>query len=279
MGPLDKMALRHLLFLVGLSLAQHPGSQKENEHLSMKIQECSAGGSCKDVQTKVTLDSNWRWLHIKDDYVNCYDGNLWDDEFCPDNPTCTENCELEGVDSADWTGTYGVTETNNGHGITLKFVTHGEYSSNVGSRSYLLAPDEENYYMLYLPNKEFTFDVDVSNLPCGLNGALYFVEMDEAGRKYPTNTAGASYGTRHSVATAYTPHTCDTVGNVRCEGTPCGDNASGERYDGLCDKDGCDFNSWRLGDQTFFGPGSNFAVNSEKPMTVVTVHHQRRHRQ
>jgi len=318
MGTLDKMALRHLLLVVGLSVAQHPGSQKENEHLSMKIQECSAGGSCKDVQTKVTLDSNWRWLHIKDDYVNCYDGNLWDDEFCPDNPTCTENCELEGVDSADWTGTYGVTETNNGHGITLKFVTHGEYSSNVGSRSYLLAPDEENYYMFYLPNKEFTFDVDVSNLPCGLNGALYFVEMDEAGGKYPTNTAGASYGTGYcdaqcphdmkfitgeanaegwaasdndvnagtgkygsccvemdiwesnSVATAYTPHTCDTVGNVRCEGTPCGDNASGERYDGLCDKDGCDFNSWRLGDQTFFGPGSNFAVNSEKPMTVVT---------
>merc|ERR1712141_788680 len=101
------------------------------------------------------------------DYVNCYDGNLWDQEFCPDNPTCTENCELEGVDGADWTGTYGVTETNNGHGITLQFVTHGEYSSNVGSRSYLLAPDEENYYMSYLPNKEFTFDVDVSNLPCG----------------------------------------------------------------------------------------------------------------
>ena len=101
----------------------------------------------------------------------------------------------EGVDSADWTGTYGVTETNNGHGITLQFVTHGEYSSNVGSRSYLLAPDEENYYMFYLPNKEFTFDVDVSNLPCGLNGALYFVEMDEAGGSYPTNTAGAAYGT------------------------------------------------------------------------------------
>merc|ERR1712107_440493 len=105
-------------------------------------------------------------------YVNCYDGNLWDDEFCPDNPTCTENCELEGVGSADWTGTYGVTETNNGHGITLKFVTHGEYSSNVGSRSYLLAPDEENYYMFYLPNKEFTFDVDVSNLPCGLRSPV-----------------------------------------------------------------------------------------------------------
>ena len=50
--------------------------------------------SCLSVKTKVTLDSNWRWLHIKDDYVNCYDGNLWDEEFCPDNAACTENCEL-----------------------------------------------------------------------------------------------------------------------------------------------------------------------------------------
>ena len=38
-------------------------------------------------------------------------------------------------------------------------------------------------------HREFTFDVDVSQLPCGLNGALYFVEMDEDGgaSKYPTN--------------------------------------------------------------------------------------------
>jgi hypothetical protein len=42
------------------------------------------------------------------------------------------------------------------------------------------------------------------------------------------------------------------------------------RYDGLCDKDGCDLNSWRMGDRTFFGPGSNFKVDSTKPMTVVT---------
>merc|ERR1712226_1290157 len=121
------------------------------------------------------------------------------------------------------------------------------------------------------------------------------MDEDEGRGKYPTNKAGAAYGTGYcdaqcphdmkwingeanslewqpadndansgmghfgtccvemdiwesnSVATAYTPHTCDTVGNVRCEGTPCGDNASGERYDGVCDKDGCDFNSWRLG--------------------------------
>lgn len=33
--------------------------------------------------------------------------------------------------------------------------------------------------MFKLLNQEFTFDVDVSQLPCGVNGALYFVEMDQ----------------------------------------------------------------------------------------------------
>ena len=53
------------------------------------------------------------------------------------------------------------------------------------------------YEMFHLKNREFTFDVDVSNLPCGLNGALYFVEMDQDGglSEYPTNKAGAKYGT------------------------------------------------------------------------------------
>jgi cellulose 1,4-beta-cellobiosidase len=54
-----------------------------------------------------------------------------------------------------------------------------------------------NYQMFNLLNNEFTFDVDVSQLPCGLNGALYFVEMDADGglSKYANNKAGAQYGT------------------------------------------------------------------------------------
>lgn len=51
--------------------------------------------------------------------------------------------------------------------------------------------------MFRLLNQEFTFDVDISQLPCGVNGALYFVEMDQDGglSKYPGNKAGAAYGT------------------------------------------------------------------------------------
>lgn len=56
---------------------------------------------------------------------------------------------------------------------------------------------ESKYQMFKLLNQEFTFDVDVSNLPCGLNGALYFSQMAEDGgmSKYSTNKAGAKYGT------------------------------------------------------------------------------------
>lgn len=60
--------------------------------------------------------------------------------------------------------------------------------------------------MFKLKNREFTIDVDVSNLPCGLNGALYFVEMDADGgkSKFSANEAGAKYGTGY--CDAQCPH-------------------------------------------------------------------------
>lgn len=57
--------------------------------------------------------------------------------------------------------------------------------------------NDQKYEMFNMKNQEFTFDVDMSNLPCGLNGALYFVEMDADGgaARFPTNKAGSKYGT------------------------------------------------------------------------------------
>ena len=54
--------------------------------------------------------------------------------------------------------------------------------------------DSESHYLQFkLKNTEFTFDVDLSDLPCGLNGALYFsaLEADGGMSKYSGNTAGA----------------------------------------------------------------------------------------
>jgi hypothetical protein len=52
-----------------------------------------------------------------------------------------------------------------------------------------------------------------------------------------------------------------TVGLEACTGSQC--NAGG-----LCDPAGCDFNSWRMGNQTFLGPG--LTIDTTKKITVVT---------
>jgi cellulose 1,4-beta-cellobiosidase len=41
-----------------------------------------------------------------------------------------------------------------------------------------------------------------------------------------------------------------------------------ERYSGICDPDGCDFNSYRMGDTSFLGPGKT--VDTSQKFTIVT---------
>ncbi|RLN94941.1 hypothetical protein BBJ28_00021539 [Nothophytophthora sp. Chile5] len=77
----------------------------------------------------------------------------------------------------------------------------------------------------------------------------------------------------NSISNAYTSHPCSVTstagGSYRCESaTECGSGDS--RYDGLCDKDGCDFNPYRMGNKTFFGPGSEFTIDTTAVFTVVT---------
>jgi len=269
-----------------------------------------AGGTCTSQTKSIVLDSNWRWLHSTSSSTNCYTGNTWDATLCPDPTTCATNCALDG---ADYEGTYGITAS--GDSLTLQLVTETSTGTNVGSRVYLMA-DSEHYEMFQLKNSEFTFDVDVSNLPCGLNGALYFVEMSADGgvAAYPTNKAGAQYGTGYcdsqcpqdikfingqanilgwtadsndanagtgqygtccnemdvweanSISTAFTPHSCNATGQTRCEGVQCGDGS--DRANGICDKDGCDFNSFRMGNTSFYGPGK--IIDTTSTFTVVT---------
>ena len=178
--------------------------------------------------------------------------------------------------------------------------------------------DDETYKLFKLKNRELAFDVDVSALDCGVNGAVYFVSMDGDGgaAKYDGNAAGAKYGTGYcdaqcpndakfingesntlnwtvsddpsdngyghygscctemdiweanSLATAYTAHSCSVEGQTRCEADDCGDGDA--RYSGLCDADGCDLQTYRLGNETFYGPGAGFAVDTTRPFTLVT---------
>lgn len=72
----------------------------------------------------------------------------------------------------------------------------------------------------------------------------------------------------NSISTAYTPHPCDDLTQTMCEGDDCGGTYSETRYAGTCDPDGCDFNAYRMGNTSFYGPGG--IVDSSAPMTVVT---------
>jgi cellulose 1,4-beta-cellobiosidase len=70
----------------------------------------------------------------------------------------------------------------------------------------------------------------------------------------------------NSAATAFTPHPCNITGTYACTGGLCG---AGTYHDeGVCDEEGCDFNSYRMGNETFYGP--NLIVDTTKPFTVVT---------
>jgi cellulose 1,4-beta-cellobiosidase len=72
----------------------------------------------------------------------------------------------------------------------------------------------------------------------------------------------------NSISTAYTPHPCTNIGQHSCQGDACGGTYSSTRYAGDCDPDGCDFNSYRQGDTTFYGPGKT--VDTGSKFTVVT---------
>lgn len=189
--------------LASIASAQQVGTQKTEYHAPLNLGNCTVNGGCQTERKSVTMDANWRWTHKTSGYDNCYEGTSWDMSVCSDGLQCAKNCAIDGVDSNDLKNTYGVT-AGNGNDLQLGFVTYGGYSKNVGSRMYMMA-DDSNYEMFKLKGREFTFDVDVSQLPCGINGALYFVEMSQNGDQYQgNNAAGAKFGTGY--CDAQCPH-------------------------------------------------------------------------
>lgn len=74
----------------------------------------------------------------------------------------------------------------------------------------------------------------------------------------------------NDISTAYTPHPCIDSTYHSCEGNACGGTYSDDRYAGDCDPDGCDFNSYRQGNTSFYGPGAEFTVDTTQVVTVVT---------
>ncbi|KAJ7594340.1 cellulase CEL7A [Mycena floridula] len=293
--------------LLPVALSQLAGTNVAENHPSLTWQKCTGTGgtSCTTQSSSIVLDANWRWLHqgIRG-VAESHAGNTWDATACPDGKTCAANCALDGESM----GTYGI--TTSGNALTMKFVTTSQ-QKNIGSRVYLLAPGSQTAYQTFnFNNQEFVR----AFLPCGLNGALYFSQMDADGgvaKSGGANKAGPKYGTGYcdaqcprdikfingvansagwvaspndtnagtgtmgsccpemdvwvSISSAYTPHPCTTLGQSTCTGTTC---SAPNSTQGTCDQAGCDFNSYRMGDTSFYGPG--LTVDTTQKITVVT---------
>jgi len=259
--------------------------------LPLDIAECSTGAGCTTSTKYAVIDQNWLWYTT--------------------DPTGSSSCDLSGggdlskcelVQPTDYTSTYGI--TTSGSELYLPYLSP---TGGTGSRLYLMDADA-NYTTFQMLGKEISFDVEASSLKCGFNGAVYFVEMEADGGK-SSGTQGAEFGTGYcdaqcpsdlkttttgaansdgesvccnemdlweanKEAAAITAHPCsrasaDLVGPYVCSGNECDSSSTS----GVCDGSGCDFNSYRNGDTTFYGPGSNFAVDSTKTITVTTQFH------
>lgn len=145
--------------LVASAKAQQACTLTTETKPSLSWSTCTSAGSCTSTTGSVVIDANWRWVHDVNSSTNCYTGNTWDTSICDSDTTCATDC---CVDGASYQSTYGV--STSGDSLNIQFVTENSNGENIGSRLYLMASATE-YEMFTLLGKEFTFDVDVSNLP------------------------------------------------------------------------------------------------------------------
>ena len=201
MSPRTNLALS---LLVASAAAQQLGTTPE-VHPKLPSQYCTKEG-CETRNTSIVLDSHYRWTHAVDGEEDCKlpSGEL-NPALCPDVESCAANCAIEGVDYES----YGV--VTDGDALTLSLFTSSP-------RVYLLDEEAGEYVDFKLLNREFTYDVDVSKVPCGVNGALYFSEMAADGDASELNPGGAAYGTGY--CDAQCPKSVWVAGEVSIQKTP-----------------------------------------------------------
>lgn len=161
-------------------------------HPKLATEKCTLKDGCVKQDTSIVLDASFHALRENNGTALCggYGGAL-SKELCPDHEACARNCVFDG---ADYEGS-GVSA--NGSSITLRMYMHNADGNltSVSPRVYLLDAEEDDYEVLFLKHGEISFDVDVSKLVCGMNGALYLAEMNKTGARSALNPAGAQYGT------------------------------------------------------------------------------------
>jgi cellulose 1,4-beta-cellobiosidase len=304
------------LLVSGAARAQQIGHEQMEVHPKLQWKRCTAPGACKNVSGSITADADWRWLHKVNGFESCHHDARWDSSVCSSAADCTANCALDGGGS--YADSFGITTKQDA--LTLRYRTVNSIANSVNSRVFLLdEADEQRYQTFVLMNNELAFDVDLNEVECGLNSALYFVAMEPDGgkAKYPTNKAGAAYGTGYCDASCSTSSKyiggkanydewvidgSDPTGGSGSYGACCPEfdiwNSNAHSFSmsskpcvsldykicrqpycdpeksqadilqANCDKQGCNFNPYRLGNTNFYGRGKT--VDTRKKFTVVT---------
>ncbi|KAI5782102.1 endoglucanase EG-1 [Peziza echinospora] len=288
------MTMSRMLPLLGLALlgfasAQTPTNVTAENHPILLSWKCTVANGCVEQRTAIVLDALAHPVHqIGNPSVSCGSwGAAANAALCPDAQTCAENCVLDPV--SDYSA-YGI--STDGGSLTLKQMR--EDGSVVSPRVYLLAPSKTEYEMLQLTGGEIAFDVDISTLPCGMNGALYLSEMNKYGGESALNRAGAYHGSGYCDAQCFVTPFINGVGNIEGKGSCCNEmdiwegNARAQSiaphpcnktslyecvgdecaFDGVCDKWGCTYNPYGLGNHDYYGLG--LTVDTSRPFTVVT---------
>nr|AAY83390.3 endoglucanase-type cellulase [Reticulitermes flavipes gut symbiont cell-2] len=201
-------------------------------------------------------------------------GFLVHDRHVGDNWYRDQKDGKSGALDLDYENDVGVTVS--GGTLTQRLVSNYSWNNKtvVGSRLYIMTADEKKYEKFNLTGKEFTFTVNLAQIPCGVNAALYTVEMPADGIDATDQTQGAPYGYGYcdancvdggccpefdgieatSKALVFTTHTCSGTGSGR------------GGYTG-CDTSGCGYNPYRDDNNHSFWTSS---VNLAQPVTIVT---------
>jgi cellulase len=193
-----KQTIPLLGLLLPLAAAQTLGKSPE-VHPKLKTWKCTKRGGCQAVNSAIVLDELAHPVHQRvDTSLGCGSwGSAPNVTVCPDETSCAENCIVEGISNYADYGVY-----TSGGSISLHQLNKA--GADVSPRVYLLDESGQQYDMLKLTGNELAFDVDMSKLPCGMNGALYLTEMSQTGGRSKLNPGGAAYGSGYCDAQCYT---------------------------------------------------------------------------